>query len=1546
MRESMPRSEPPAVLRYGAAIAAVAAAVAVGTLLQPALAPVVSLLLCGVLFAAWFGGLGPGLLAIALGVLAFDYFFLPPLNSLAVQSHNDVVRLISFAITALFIVVLSAKQRSTAQSLRRAHADLQAAVRDLERANASLRDENAERQRAEAALRESEKNLQTIIDTIPAHVARYRADGTPDLVNRTLREFLGPDAAIDQMRGTVHPDDIRQNWRDWRARIAAGEPHENEIRLRRADGVYRWHRIRRVPLRDANGTIVNWYGAGHDIDDQKRAETALRESEKSLQTIVDTIPAYVVRYRADGTPDFVNQTLREFVGPGVGGMRSAVHPDDLPQNLRDWHAHVAAGEPYENEMRMRRADGEYRWLYIRRVPLRDANGAIVNWYGAGHDIDDQKRAETALRENEKNLQTIIDTIPAAVMRYRADGTSDFMNHTYREFIGPSVVLDGTNSTVHPEDYPQRLRDWRAHVAAGEPYENEMRLRRADGVYRWYRVRRVPLRDANGAIVNWYGVGLDIDDQKRAETALRESEKSLQTIIDTIPAYVVRFAADGTPEFMNQTYRKFIGVEPEFIGVEFEGARSSVHPEDLPGHLSFWYAHVQTGEPYESEIRVRRADGVYRWQCVRCVPLRDANGTIVNWYGVGHDIDDQKRAEQALRRSEAHLAEAQRLSHTGSAVYNETEILYWSEGSSRIWGFDPQQGIPSREAVWQRIHPDDLDRVNKNIERAVREKTSFASEFRIILPDGTVKHVEATNHPVFSPSGELLEIFATGLDVTERKRAEQTLRESEAELIEAKRELQAMIDTIPAMVASYDANGSLTYVNKTALDYTGFPEVEGFADRQRMLIHPDDFDQIGSPWRACVAKGEPFQTELRLRRRDGEYRWISTRRVPLRDSSGKISKWYSATFDIDDRKRAEDALKKNEAELIEAKRELQQTIDIIPFQVARYSSDLKREFVNVAWKQFTGTSEEAALGTGWPSAVHPDDIVAGEQAWRDTVATGEPVHAELRLLRWDGQYRWFSVYRVALRDENGKVKKWYSTGYDIEDRKCAELALRERETQLIEARRELQLTLDLIPAQTWQTRSDGFTQYVNKTWMDYTGLPIEQARGWEWQAAVHPEDLPGLLERWRKIRESGDPEAIEARFRRHDGEYRWFLVRPAPLRDDVGNILRWYGTNTDIEDRKRAENALRRNEAYLTEAQRLSMTGSFGWRLFSDVIVWSNEMYSIFDVDPATNPTLELVFARTHPEDVERVRQYVARMAQEDQNLDAEHRLLLPNGVVKHVHVRAHRVQFGSREIEIVGAVRDVTAARNAEDALRNAQAELAHATRVTTLGELSASIAHEVDQPLTSIVASGNAAVRWLDREAPEKQRAIRSITRMVSEARRASQVILRIRELAKKAETVMSQVDMNGLVADVLMLINREATSQRVEVRPELASELPPALGDRVELQQVLINLVMNGMQAMAPVTDRARVLVIRTQRHDANQIVVAVEDTGIGIESENLDRLFGAFYTTKPDGMGMGLSISRSIVEAHGGSIWATRNSGPGMTFQFTLSVYREPAAASLVS
>jgi PAS domain S-box-containing protein len=506
---------------------------------------------------------------------------------------------------------------------------------------------------------------------------------------------------------------------------------------------------------------------------------------------------------------------------------------------------------------------------------------------------------------------------------------------------------------------------------------------------------------------------------------------------------------------------------------------------------------------------------------------------------------------------------------------------------------------------------------------------------------------------------------------------------------------------------------------------------------------------------------------------------------------------------------------------------------------------------------------------------------------------------------------------------------------IDDQKRAETALRESEYKL----RQI---IETVPGLLWSADPDGELTQVNQRILDYVGKPFEDFKQGGRGAFIHPDDLPETEKDFSQAIQTGTSHEAVHRLRRADGKYRWHHTRAEPLRDQQGRTIQWYGLSVDIDEAKKAEDLLRRNRAYLAEAQQLSVTGSFGWCISNNLIVWSQEIYRILEIDPAVKPTLDLVFERTHPDDIEVMRRTIERLATEERDCDFEHRLLLPGGTVKQLHLRTHRVRFEGGKAEVVGAVMDVTAAREAEEALRRAQAELAHASRVATLGELSASIVHEVNQPLSSIVASGQAAIRWLDRDVPEKERARRAIVRLLSEAERAGQVIRRIRDLAKKAEPEMAQVDINGLVEEVVMLVHREAAGQRAAVRTQPASELPPVRGDRIQLQQVLINLAINGIQAMASVTDRARVLVIRTQRYGDDELLVAVEDAGVGIAPENLPRLFSAFYTTKPDGMGMGLSISRSIVEAHGGRLSATCNSGAGMTFQFTLSLYREQDAA----
>jgi PAS domain S-box-containing protein len=290
------------------------------------------------------------------------------------------------------------------------------------------------------------------------------------------------------------------------------------------------------------------------------------------------------------------------------------------------------------------------------------------------------------------------------------------------------------------------------------------------------------------------------------------------------------------------------------------------------------------------------------------------------------------------------------------------------------------------------------------------------------------------------------------------------------------------------------------------------------------------------------------------------------------------------------------------------------------------------------------------------------------------------------------------------------------------------------------------------------------------------------------------------------------------------------------------------------------------------------------------------------------------------------------------------------GELVHTSKDGRQIEVGSRwslqrderkrPVAILETNNDVTAAKHAQAALHAAQAELAHVARITTLGEMSTSIAHEVNQPLAAIVTHGEASLRWLKRGAPVINEAVHCVTRIISDANRASDVIRRIRELAKKAEPEVTRLDINQVIEAVVALARHEAASHRVALRLDLALHLPLVLGDRIQLQQVIINLLMNGLQAMAKVADRPRVLFIRTRPYETDKVLVSVEDVGVGIEGDSADRLFNAFYTTKPNGMGMGLSICRSIIEAHGGRISAAPNSGPGMTFQFTLSAAGDEA------
>jgi PAS domain S-box-containing protein len=635
------------------------------------------------------------------------------------------------------------------------------------------------------------------------------------------------------------------------------------------------------------------------------------------------------------------------------------------------------------------------------------------------------------------------------------------------------------------------------------------------------------------------------ERKRAEAALRDSERSLRSAIDGIAGLVAIMAPTGELDALNRQVVDYFGRSLEEM--KNWGTSDAVHPEDLPRIAEIFQRSIATGTPFHYELRLRRFDGEYRWFDNRCVPIREESGRIVRWYMLGTDIEDRKRAEQALRRSEAYLAEAQRLSHCGVTAYKGTTVFYGSEEIYRIWGFDPAQGVPNRKVVMQRIHPDDRDRLNAEVERALSEKRRYSTAYRIVLPDGTVKHLESIGQPVFSTNGELVEVVATQIDVTERKRAEEGLRESEAK---------------------------------------------------------------------------------------------------LRDYAETASDWF-------------------------------------------WEIDPDHKFTLLTENAFGSDPADRIGAAFWDHAL---DLEAEPEKWRLIQAT----------LDTRKPFRDF-VYCSA--------------------------------------------------------RGDGSPMYVKAS-----GKPVFGA----------------------------------------GGEFRGYR-----------------GTGADVTAIIRAEASL-----------------------------------------------------------------------------------------------------------------------RTSEQRYREVQLELAHANRVATMGQLTASITHEVNQPITAAVTYALAARRWLGAEPPNFHEVDEALSLIVKEGNRAGEVVGRIRALIKKAPARKDAVEINDAILEVIALTRTEAASNSVSVRTQLAEGLPRVQGDRVQLQQVLLNLIINAIEAMHDAGEAERELLIST-RNEPDGVSVEVRDSGQGFAPAVLERVFEAFYTTKPDGLGLGLSICRSIIEAHNGRLWASPNVPRGAIFGFTVPAH--PAAAS---
>ncbi|MBZ9905504.1 PAS domain-containing protein [Mesorhizobium sp. BR115XR7A] len=860
---------------------------------------------------------------------------------------------------------------------------------------------------------------------------------------------------------------------------------------------------------------------------------------------------------------------------------------------------------------------------------------------------------------------------------------------------------------------------------------------------------------------------------------------LKSFIDGIGAPVTLCAPTGEMVAVNRFGQEYHRKSVEEIMDWTSG--EMIFAADLPRVKAAWQRSIETGEPYDVEVRARRAHGPYRWMRLHGFPVRDSDGSILRWCVLHLDIHDSKSAEEALAASE--------------------------------------------------------------------------------------------------------------------------------------RNLKLTINTMPAMAWTADTSGNVEFFNDNFLDYVGLPLDRMLDDSWKQAVHPDDVDDLLETWKVVMAAGRTGETEARLRRFDGTYRWFLMRVSPLRDESGKVVRWYGINTDVDawrqterQRQQAEDSLRASELML-------GSMLDSIAAPIGFFNSDGELEAVNHLVGDYFGKSFEEV--SQWENIVHPDDLVASQAAWQRAIETGAAYEHEARIRRADGEYRWNDHRGYPMRDAEGRIVRWCVLQIDIHDRKQAE-------ARLAASERNLDQIISGIPGLAWTALPDGHADFLNQHYLDYVGLSLEQARGVGWMVALHPDDLEHLIADWRAMMSERRGGESEARIRRYDGEYRCFLFRASPVLDDAGNVVRWFGVNTDIEDLKRAEAAMRASELNLR--QLTETIPQMLWSATADgSIDYCNKRlleFTGFTPEEAMGTGWAKML---HPDDVEpTVRAWLHCIATGDPYRVEVRTLRASDQTYRWLLTSALPLRdTDGRILKWHGACADMHDWKQAQDELRDAQAELAHMTRVMTMGHLTASIAHELNQPLAGIITNASTCLRMLAADPPNVTGARETARRTIRDGNRAADVIARLRSLFSKKDPVIEAVDVNTATQEVIALTLTELKKANVSLRVQLAEALPSVEGDRVQLQQVIMNLILNAMQAMDGIADRSKELVVATERDGCDAVRVVIQDAGVGFEAAIAEKLFHPFYTTKRHGMGIGLSVSRSIVENHQGRLWAERNDGPGATF-----------------
>jgi PAS domain S-box-containing protein len=860
---------------------------------------------------------------------------------------------------------------------------------------------------------------------------------------------------------------------------------------------------------------------------------------------------------------------------------------------------------------------------------------------------------------------------------------------------------------------------------------------------------------------------------------------------------------------------------------------------------------------------------------------------------------------------------------------------------------------------QVVHPDDRAKALAAWQSCLDSGNAGGTEVRVRRHDGDYRCFLLQMSPVYGEGGNITKWCGLETDIEDHKRAEATVSVEVC--------FRLVMDTLPVPMLLLTPDGEVLHANRETLEGTGVTLSEAVNWKNR--VHPDDGHMIGAV-QAAMDSGKSFDIDWRYRVASGYYRWIRTRGTPLPHDDGRPSLWCCHITDINERRRAEILVtgEKRVLEMVARSVPLHAVLDALcqlgeeidsschcgVLLIDPVSKTLQRGGASSGTSAYIdamqglpaaptfGPSSEAAASA---SQVIVEDIASDPRSWSQRWPDMTPAPG-LRacwctpiLSRNREALGAFAIYR----SEPGTPSPFqlelieqltYTASIAIE-RAQSDMALRrsmEEFRAIVETTPEC-VTLVAIDGTVLQVNSagacmagvHGADDLVGKCFFDFVAFEHRQR-----YIEYHQKVCAG-----KKVR-------LEFDICTERGERRRLESYSAPMELTNGAVAQ-LGVARDITARRLAETELRKQEVLMAKSQQISLSGSFSWRPESRETVWSEQACRIFGFELGVPITMDMVAARIHPEDLHFLISDVVERAQLGQDLKYEHRLQLPDGTIKYLYMQAHATRDEQGRLEYIGAMRDVTEHQQSEEALNRLRTELAHVTRTNSLSALTACIAHEINQPLAGIMTNASTGFRMLSADPPNVEGALQTVRRTLRDGRRASDVVTHLRALFSKKVVSNEQLDLGEATSEVVELLRSAIRRKRVVLQQHCAEDLPPVTGDRVQLQQVVLNLMLNAIEAMQDVEDRPRELQIKIERDADNSVRLSVTDSGSGFDPQHAEKMFDSFYTTKGNGMGLGLSVSRSIIEVHGGRMWAKSNDGPGATFSFSIPCQSSCTAVS---